>query len=399
LLTITYLLFDNALNNKFIRISGSMKSSTTLPSYLGIFGNLQSSSGASPLPVPPQLGAAGMASAERFVRQQQAAELSQLLVQSGIALAIVTVIAVAGGWLVAGRVLRPLSAITATARRISASNLRERVALAGPRDELKALGDTLDELFDRLEASFEAQRHFIANASHELRTPLTADRALLQVALDDPAATPATWLDVSQELLASNAEQELLIEALLALATSEGGLHDSEPADLAAITSAVLLTPRPGISELHLRLDASTRSAPLLGDPILITRLVANLIDNAVCHNVPNGSIQVAAEPRGDRAVLSIVNTGPVIDPDDTDRLFQPFQRLRGRRASERPAAGADSGHGLGLSIVRAIAAAHGATIAVLTLADGGLSVEVAFPSGAGQDPSATRGLAVEDAR
>ena len=384
LVMITYLLFDHAINGPVVKISGSQVSSTASSSWYASFGKLPSSPGPSLPGLPPRPNPTWLQLAEQWHERQQAAELSQLLAQSGIALSIVTVIAVAGGWLVAGRVLRPLSAITATARRISASNLRERVALTGPRDELKALGDTLDELFDRLEASFEAQRHFIANASHELRTPLTADRALLQVALDDPAATPATWQDVSAELLASNAEQELLIEALLALATSEGGLHHSEPADLAAITDTVLLTPRPGISELNLRIEASTSPAPVLGDSVLITRLVANLIDNAVRHNVPGGSIRVTAETSEDRAVLSVVNTGPVIGPGDTGRLFQPFQRLHSRRASDRSgmcAGSGGSGHGLGLSIVRAIAAAHGATIAALALADGGLSIEVAFPS------------------
>jgi signal transduction histidine kinase len=391
LLTITYVLFDHAVNEKFVKVSGTQQPGTASSSWIAGFGRIQSSPGPSLLSPPPRLNFALTADAERWINQQQAAELSQLLTQSGIALAIVTVIAVAGGWLVAGRVLRPLAAITATARRISASNLRERVALAGPRDELKALGDTLDELFDRLEASFEAQRHFIANASHELRTPLTADRALLQVTLDDPAATPATWQVVSEELLASNAEQELLIEALLALATSEGGLHDSEPADLAAITDAALLTPRPGISELNLRIEASTRPAPLVGDPILITRLVANLIDNAVRHNVPSGSIQVTAGTRGGHAVLSVVNAGPVIGQDDTGRLFQPFQRLHSRRASDRRGTGGACGHGLGLSIVRAIAAAHGATITALALPGGGLSIEVAFPSAAGHEPGVPR--------
>ena len=172
------------------------------------------------------------------------ADLGQVLIQAPIALAIVTVVAVALGWVVAGRILRPLSTITAAARRISASNLNERLGLRGPDDELKALGDTLDDLFGRLESAFEAQRHFVANASHELRTPLTRERTMLQVALDAPGTTAETWRDVARDVLASNAEQESLIEALLALATSEGGLDRREPVDLAAVTGEVLLARR-----------------------------------------------------------------------------------------------------------------------------------------------------------
>jgi signal transduction histidine kinase len=272
-------------------------------------------------------------------------------------------------------VLRPLSTITATARRISASNLDERLNLLGPDDELKGLGDTLDDLFDRLEASFEAQRHFVANASHELRTPLTADRALLQVALDDPA-TPDTWRFAGEELLASNTEQERLIEALLTLASGEGGLDHREPVDLAAVTDEVLLAPRPEAGRLALHVETITKPAALHGDPVLVERLVANLVGNAVHHNVLGGLVQVATGTNCGRAVLSVANTGPVIPPDEVERLFQPFQRLHSRRT----ASGDGNGHGLGLSIVRAIAAAHGATVAARALPGGGLAIDVAFP-------------------
>src|ERR1700734_2791097 len=165
---------------------------------------------------------------------QRATDAHQLLVNSGIALAIVAVLALLAGWLVAGRMLRPIRTITRTARRISSTSLHERLALDGPPDELKELGDTLDGLFARLEAAFEAQRHFVANASHELRTPLTAERTLLQVALDDPDTTIAAWRSTAKEVLASSDEQARLLEALLTLASSEGGLNKREPVDLAA---------------------------------------------------------------------------------------------------------------------------------------------------------------------
>jgi len=289
-------------------------------------------------------------------------------------LAVIAVAAAAIGWFIAGRVLRPLRTITAAARRISASSLHERLALRGPDDELKELADTLDSLFARLEASFDAQRRFAANASHELRTPLTRERTLLQVTLADPAATTGTWQAVSRELLASNAEQELLIESLLTLASSEAGPGEREPVDLAAITNGALAAARLAISLLGLRVQASIQPAGLDGDPLLIQQLVTNLVDNAVRHNVPGGDIQVATTTSRAGAVLSVTSSGQVIPAAEVDRLFQPFQRL-GPRPARR-----DGGHGLGLSIVRAIATAHGATINAQPRPGGGLAIDVTFP-------------------
>ncbi len=305
---------------------------------------------------------------------QVALDPHQLLIASVVSLAVIVVAAAAIGWLLAGRVLRPLSTITAAARRISASRLDERLALRGPNDELKELADTLDELFARLEASFDAQRRFAANASHELRTPLTRERTLLQVTRADPASTTATWQDVSSELLASNAEQERLIEALITLASSEAGPGEREPADLAAITSAALAAARPAISRQGLNVHADIQPANLEGDLLLIQQLVTNLVDNAVRHNVPGGDVQVATSTSRAGVVLSVTNSGPVIPAAEVDRLFQPFQRL-GPRPVRR-----DGGHGLGLSIVRAIAAAHAATITAQPRPGGGLAIDVTFP-------------------
>jgi signal transduction histidine kinase len=301
-------------------------------------------------------------------------DVAQILIICAIALAVIAVAAAAIGWIIAGRVLRPLSTITAAARRIAASSLHERLALHGPDDELKELGDTLDNLFARLEASFDAQRRFAANASHELRTPLTRERALLQVTRADPAATTGTWQAVSQELLASNAEQERLIEALLTLASSEAGPGQREPADLAAITSAALATARPAISRLALDVHADIQPAVLDGDPPLVQQLVTNLIDNAVRHNIRGGEVQVGTGTSDGHAVLSVTSSGRVIPAAEVDRLFEPFQRLGPRRARR------DGGHGLGLSIVRAIATAHGATITARPRPGGGLTIDVTFP-------------------
>jgi signal transduction histidine kinase len=298
----------------------------------------------------------------------------RLLIASGIALVVIAVAAAAIGWFIAGRVLRPLRTITVAARRISASSLHERLAMHGPDDELKELADTLDSLFARLEASFDAQRRFAANASHELRTPLTRERTLLQVTLADPASTTSTWQAVSQELLASNAEQELLIEALLTLASSETGPGDHESLDLAVITSQALAAARPAISGLGLHTYASLGPAALDGDPLLIQQLVTNLIGNAVRHNVPGGDIRIAAGTNGGRAVLSVTNSGQVIPSAEIDRLFQPFQRF-GPRSARR-----DGGHGLGLSIVKAIATAHTATITARPRPGGGLAIDITFP-------------------
>jgi signal transduction histidine kinase len=298
----------------------------------------------------------------------------EVLVICAIVLVVIAVAAAAIGWIIAGRVLRPLRTITAAARRIAASSLHERLALEGPDDELKELGDTLDGLFARLEASFEAQRRFAANASHELRTPLTRERTLLQVTLADPASTAGTWRAVSRDLLASNAEQERLIEALLTLANGEAGASQREPLDLAAVTSQALAAADPGIGQLGLNVQASIEPAILDGDPQLVQQLVTNLIGNAVRHNIAGGEVRVATGTRDGRAVLSVTNSGPVIPPDQVDRLFQPFQRL-GPRPVRR-----DGGHGLGLSIVRAIATAHDAAIEASALPGGGLAVDVTFP-------------------
>jgi signal transduction histidine kinase len=302
-------------------------------------------------------------------------DLRQVLIDAPIALAVVTFAALGLGWLVAGRILRPLAVITTAARRISASSLDQRLALRGPNDELKALGDTLDDLLTRLEASFQAQRHFVANASHELRTPITRERSMLQVALDDPGTTAEMWRSVVREVLASNAEQESLIEALLTLAASEGGLDQHQHIDLARVAAGILLARRPDADRLGLRIRAVTKPASVDGDVVLAERLVANLVDNALRHNVTGGRVEVTTGTSDGRAVLSVASTGPVIPAGEVSRLFQPFQRLSGRRAT-----GGDS-HGLGLSIVQAIATAHGAVIEANALGEGGLAVDVTFPS------------------
>jgi signal transduction histidine kinase len=315
---------------------------------------------------------------------QRATDSHQLLINSGIALVLVALLALLSGWLLAGRMLRPIRTITRKARRISSTNLHERLALDGPRDELKELGDTLDELFERLNVSFEAQRQFVASASHELRTPMTVERALLQVALDNPDLTVAEWRSTALEVLASNEEQGRLIDGLLTLASSDRGLNESHTVDLAVVVGAQIDELQPEFDRLGIRVEVATASAPMDGDPLLIERLVANLLNNATRHNVADGRIRVATEVTADHAVLSVTNTGVMISPDEVERLFQPFQRLDPRRAIYQ------DGHGLGLSIVRSIAMMHGANIEAHPEPGGGLFVSVAFSSDPGRvtDPS-----------
>lgn len=310
---------------------------------------------------------------------QRASDSHQLLVNSAIALAAVAILAVLAAWLLAGRMLRPIRTITRAARRISSTSLHERLAINGPDDELKELGDTLDELFARLEAAFEAQRRFVANASHELRTPLTRERALVQVALGDPS-TSDVWRSTGHELLTSNRGQETLIDGLLTLASSESGVDDVQRADLADICQTAISRPDLATEQLGLHLETTLRPAALDGDPRLIERLAANVVENAVVHNIAGGSVHIATDTTDGRAVLTVSNTGPVIPATEIDRLFQPFQRLDPCRTHR-------NGHGLGLSIVQAIVIAHHATITAKPRAEGGLAVRVSFPAVARPSP------------
>jgi signal transduction histidine kinase len=303
-----------------------------------------------------------------------ARDMHELLIWSGVALAIMTVSTVALSWLVAGRILRPLRTIRTSTQRITEHNLHERLALPGPNDEIKALADTIDGLLRRLEAAFDSQRHFVANASHELRTPLTFNRALLEFTLRNPDATIDDLRTMGEELITSGEQQEQLIDALLTLATSARGLERREPFDLSEITANVLLGPHPEIDQLGLDVQTAIAPAPAVGDPRLAERLVANLIDNALRHNLTGGHLNIATRTEAGHAVLAIANSGPVVPLQELDGLFQPFQRLDSDRASH------PDGHGLGLSIVQSIAVAHGATLSVSPRPDGGLFVEVRFP-------------------
>jgi len=302
--------------------------------------------------------------------------LHQGLVRSGIALTIMTVVSIVLGWLVAGRALRPLRAMTATTRQISEHNLHERLALSGPRDELRDLADTIDGLLGRLETAFGAQQRFVANAAHELRTPLTLWRALLEERLTDPSATIDSFRVTSRRLLALGEEQERLLESLLTLAWSERGLERQEPFDLAVIVESLLRDPPPEMESLGVQIDSELEPALAAGDAALAERLAGNLIDNAVRYNVPGGRVRVRTAAGTDGAFLSVANDGAVIPAAEVKRLLEPFQRLGTDRTAQ-----SDGHHGLGLSIVRAIATAHHATLLAEARPEGGLAVTVRFPA------------------
>lgn len=306
---------------------------------------------------------------------QRNADLRVLAFVSVIALAIMAVISTALGWWMAGRVLRPLRTITTAAKDISATNLHSRLALEGPDDEFKELGDTIDGLLARLEASFQAQRQFVANASHELRTPLARLKTLVQVALADQNASVESLRGAHERVLASERQIEGLIDALLSLASSERELDRRAPVDLAAVTDEAIAARREEIESRALVCNATLDGALVKGERQLIERLVANLLDNAIRHNTPGGHIDVATATTAAGAVLSVENSGPTIALAELERLSQPFQRLGAERTSQ------DDGHGLGLSIVQAIARAHDAALVVEARAEGGLRVEVSFPA------------------
>lgn len=294
---------------------------------------------------------------------------------SGAALAVLASLSLGLGWIVAGRVVRPLHTMTAITRGISAGKLHERLGIDAPDEEVKELADTLDDLLRRLEAAFEAQRHFVANASHELRTPVAAERTLLQVALANPNATTATLRTTCEQLLAMSYRQEQLVEGLLTLANGERGVNQWEPLDLAEIIGKVVQDRRADAERRGVRLAVRLAASPTRGDVGLVESLLANLVDNALRHNTAGGRVDISTADSGARATISVSNTGPVVPADEIDRLFQPFQRLAVRRTRHT------EGYGLGLALVRAITLAHHATLTADPLPDGGLHIKVSFPS------------------
>jgi signal transduction histidine kinase len=342
-------------------------------------GPLMSRTFPSDLPTPHQIASSAQKRVDLIVNQanvalttQRRSSLRALLTWSGVALGVMAVISILLGWLLAGRALRPMRTITSRARRITEENLHERLSADTGEDELGELANTFDGVLARLERAFDSQKRFVANASHELRTPVTLERALLEIALADPDADAETLRRTCERVLASTGQQQQTIEALLTLARSQGGTDVDAPVDLADLAQDAITLREPRLDDITVAGDL--HPARLTGDPALVERLVANLIDNAIIHNRADDA-WITIETGDDEAVswLRVSNSGADVPEWMISEIFEPFRRLDGERTATA------AGLGLGLSIVQAIADVHGATVEARPVTGGGLRVEVRF--------------------
>ncbi|WP_447040456.1 sensor histidine kinase [Streptomyces sp. DSM 118878] len=308
------------------------------------------------------------------VNEQRQHALDNLLSRSLLALLGLAVIAFAFGYAMAGRVLSPLGRITRTARRVAGTDLSRRIELDGPDDELKELSDTFDEMLDRLERAFTAQQRFVGNASHELRTPLAINRTLLEVHLSDPGAPPELH-QLGKTLLATNERSEQLVEGLLLLARSDNQIVERKPVDLAEVADRAVDQVLAEADAKGVEIRGERGVAVVQGNGVLLERIALNLVQNAVRYNVQEaGWVEVTTEAQHGQAVLVVSNTGPVVPAYEIDNLFEPFRRLRTERT------GSDKGVGLGLSIARSVARAHGGRIIAEPREGGGLVMRVTLP-------------------
>lgn len=308
------------------------------------------------------------------VNHQRQQALDTLLNRSLLALVGLSVIAFAFGYAMAGRVLSPLGRITRIARRVAGTDLSRRIELDGPDDELKELADTFDDMLDRLERAFTAQQRFVGNASHELRTPLAINRTLLEVHLSDPQAPPELQ-QLGKTLLATNERSEQLVEGLLLLARSDNQIIERKPVDLAEVASRALDQARGEAEAKGVEMRGELAPAVIQGNGVLLERIALNLVQNAVRYNVPaDGWVEVSTELMPGHALMVVTNTGPVVPAYEIDNLFEPFRRLRTERT------GSDKGVGLGLSIARSVARAHGGRIIAEPREGGGLVMRVSLP-------------------
>ena len=299
--------------------------------------------------------------------------LDEVAVQYLVAFAGVLLVAAAVGWAIAGRVLAPLKRISGTARRVSEERLDERIPVEGPDDELRDLSETLNSMLDRLAASFDAQRRFVANASHELRSPLTVIRSEAEVALANPEPDVDELRAMAESVVQASRHTEALLASLLILARSQRGLLRTDAVDLAEAVGAAADAATPAAESERVLLETDLRHAWVEGDAALLERLAANLLENAVRYNRPGGFVHVSTREDGGSAELRVENTGPPVDREAAARLAEPFERL----AREADARGA----GLGLSIVRAVSEAHGGTLQIEPREGGGLMVSVRLPA------------------
>jgi signal transduction histidine kinase len=304
---------------------------------------------------------------------QRDRDLHQLLLWSLVGLVGGTMVAGGLGWVIGRRILSPLYRVTHAARYASQEHLDERIQLDGPHDELKELADTFDEMLNRLDLAFVSQRRFVANASHELRTPLTAMRTLIDVAMAKPARTTEGLETLVSRVREAVDQSEAIIDGLLTLARSDRGLTTHELADLEAAVQDAIDQTSAAARAADVTIEADLSAAPVHGDRVLVERLAANLVDNAVRYNVPGGSMQVETGNHNGESFLSVANTGPLVPEWKLDSLFEPFTRLEQRVANGQ-------GVGLGLSIVASVVAAHRGRLEAEALPNGGLKITVRFP-------------------
>ncbi|MBP2474358.1 signal transduction histidine kinase [Crossiella equi] len=304
-----------------------------------------------------------------LVRAAEDTTMQTLLLISALSLVGVAALSVAAGWYLSGRVLRPLHTITATAQRLSSTNLHERIDLSGPDDELTELAETFDGMLDRLESAFESQRRFVANASHELRTPLAVQRAAVQIGLAGNPS-PEQTAEIKEQLLTANRRIERLIDGLLVLARSDQGLAKRGRVELHAVAAEAVEQYRAEADRRHVDVQTRLGETEVLGDKVLLTQLVTNLVSNAIRHNTEGGTVWVRTDPFGG---LVVSNTGATVPRDQVPQLFEPFRRGEGRTDK-------GEGAGLGLSIVDSITRAHDGAVHAEPRPGGGLRVKVSLP-------------------
>jgi signal transduction histidine kinase len=314
-----------------------------------------------------------LAGSAEGMQAQRADALRNLLMISLAGLGVMTIASGGLGWYMSGRVLGPVRVITQTARRASEQHLGQRLALTGARDELRELADTFDDMLERLDAAFDTQRRFVANASHELRTPLTVMRTAIDVTLAKPSPTARQLTDMAARVRRSVDKAETMIEALLTLAVSDQGKLSTEFTDLATWAEDAIAAAAPEIERLNLHLDTKLDPAETTGDPRLLERMISNLVDNAVWHNEPGGWIRLRTGTSHAAVYLEIANSGPFIPDDAVPSLFEPFRRMEARTSVR-------DGAGLGLSIARSVVTAHHGTVTASSQPDGGLDITVVIP-------------------
>jgi signal transduction histidine kinase len=314
--------------------------------------------------------------AEFGAAMERLKDLHELLLWSLVGLGVATIVAGLLGWAIGRRILVPLHKVTGAARRASQEHLHERISLAGPPDELKELADTFDDMLDRLDLAFASQRRFVANASHELRTPLTSMRTLIDVAMAKPTRTTEGLETVVGRVREALGQSEAIIDGLLTLARSDRGVTARELVDLEAAAQDAIDETSACARASDVVIEADLSAAPTLGDRVLVERVVANLVDNAVRYNVTAGSVQVETGTDQGQSYLSVTNTGPLVPGPKVASLFEPFTRLDKRVAN-------GNGVGLGLSIVASVVAAHHGRLHAHALPEGGLKITVWFTTAA----------------